>query len=130
MIKLALAALAVWGSYYYVSRHYKFEDSLKVVERHKGSSWAPTATYYIGMVYEQREDYPKAQETFSRLLTNYPTCQYAPDALIKLSQAAERRRDWDEAKSALARYVEEYPGEKKIDLARKRLELLRYNHGP
>ena len=130
MIKLALAALAAWGCFYYVTRHCSFDDGMKVVARHKGASWAPAANYYIGVVYEQREDHAKAQETFSRLLTDYPTCQYAAGALAKLGFAAESNGDWDAAKSAFAQYIEENPEADKAGLVRKRLELLRYHHGP
>ncbi|MDD5658287.1 MAG: tetratricopeptide repeat protein [Elusimicrobia bacterium] len=130
MMKLALAALAAWGGYYYLAHHCKFDDGIEFVSRHKDAAWAPRANYLIGMVYEQREDYPKAQDAFSRLLTAYPTCQYAADALLKMGLAAEHNGDWDTAKSALARYAEEHPDGGKIELARKRLELLRYQHGP
>jgi TolA-binding protein len=130
MKKFAFIALALWGCYYYSSRHLNLENSARFVSTHKNASWAPRAAYYIAVVYEQRENYPKAQEAFSQLLTDYPTCQYAPSALIKLDSAAENNADWETAKSSLVRYLEEFPDAPQKELATKRLEMLRYKHGP
>ncbi|MFA6003435.1 MAG: tetratricopeptide repeat protein [Elusimicrobiota bacterium] len=130
MIKYIVLILAVAGGYYYVSRHCNLANAERLISEHKGASWAPRARYTVALFYDQREDYPKAQEAFTRLLSEYPTCQYVPSVLIHVDEVAQENQDWAAAKAALARYVEEFPEGKDIELARKRLEMLRYHHGP
>jgi len=130
MIKYVLIVLALAGGCHYVSRHFKFDDSLEFVKRHKDASWAPRANYTIALIYHHRENYPKSQAAFTQLLTDYPTWQFMPKSLVYLYEAAEYNQDWETAKSALSRYIEEYPDGPDIALVRKRLELLKYHHGP
>ena len=121
--------MALYGGFYYVSKLYKFDDNMAYVKGHKGASWAPKANYYIGVIYYQREDYPKAQEAFTQLLTDYPTCQHAAKGLVYWEGAAEYNHDWGSARTALDRYIEEYPDGEDIDLMKKRSEMLKYRHG-
>jgi outer membrane protein assembly factor BamD (BamD/ComL family) len=129
MIKYTLVVLALFGGYYYISRHASLESSMKYVTEHKGASWAPRANYTIGFIYREREEHGKAQEAFTQLLTDYPTCQFAASGLFYLEDAAESTHDWGVAKTALDRYLEEYPDGKYIPIMRQRREMLRYQHG-
>ena len=129
MIKYVFIVLALFGGYYYLSRHVGLESSLQYVAKHKGDSWAPRANYTIGFVYYHREEYGKAKEAFTQLLTDYPTGQFAASGLFYLEDSAEYARDWETAKNALDRYIEEHPDGERIELVRKRRELLRYQHG-
>ncbi len=128
MKKIIFVLLLLYGGYYYASRRYEFHDTLAFAKRHPQAKWAPAVDYYVGLIYYQRSDYAGAQEAFTQLLTDHPTATYAPKALLRLGDAAENNHDWETAKSALGRYVEEYPDGKEIELARKRLEILKYQH--
>jgi len=119
----------ICGSYYYVSRHVHFHDSLAYAKKNPDPVWAPKIDYYVGMIYYRRSEYPLAQEAFTQLLTDYPTCQYAASALITLAGAAQENRDFKVARDALVRYVEEFPDGKDITVARKQLEIIKYRHG-
>lgn len=130
-MRYLLVLLGVYGAYYYVTKHFEFHDTLVYAKKNHSAQWAPAVEYYVGMAYYQRTDYPKAQEAFTQLLTEHPTAYaYLPKTLIRLSDAAEYNRDWDTAKRALAQYLEQFPEEKDVELAKKRLELLKYRHGP
>lgn len=129
MIKFVIVALALYGGYYYLSRHASMESSMQYVAQHKGASWAPRANYTIGRIYHQREEYGKAEAAFTQLLTDYPTGQFAARGLYFLEDSAESVKDWEAAKAALDRYIEEYPDGDKIRLMRQRREMLRYQHG-
>jgi TolA-binding protein len=129
MIKWGLVVLALYGGYYYFSKHVSLDSSLKYVAQNKGASWAPRANYAIGFLYYQRDDHDKAKEAFTQLLTDYPTCQFAARGLFYLEGAAENIRDYATARASLDRYLEEFPEGKHIEIMRKRSEMLRYQHG-
>ncbi|MDD5629936.1 MAG: tetratricopeptide repeat protein [Elusimicrobia bacterium] len=130
MIKYLVVVLAVAGGFYAVSRHASLESGLQYVSQNKGAFWAPRASFTIGFIYYQREDYSKAKEVFTQLLTDYPTCQFAARGLFYLEDSAESIRDWDTAKAAADRYIEEHPTGDRIELMRRRQQMLRYQHGP
>ena len=126
MKKLYLFILAAGGVWWYASHRFNFSDALTYAQTHAGASWAPAVEYSVGMVYYQRADFHKAQETFTQLLTDFPTGQYEGRALLRLSEAAEENRDYPAAKETLARYLEEFPDGPDRTMAERRKELL-YN---
>lgn len=129
-MRYLLILAGLYGAYYYASRHFEFHDTLVYAQKNPQEKWSPAVEYYVGMAYYQRADYPKAQEAFTQLLTAHPTAYaYLPKTLIRLSDAAEYNRDWDTAKQALSQYLEQFPEGKDAEMARKRLELLKYRHG-
>ena len=128
MNRFLIVVLALYGGYYYASKRYEFHDTLIYAQKHPNKAWSGPVQYYIGLAYYQRTDYPKAQEAFTKLLELDPTGYYTPKVLIHLDDVAQYNRDWDTAKAALSRYIEEYPAGKKIELAKQRLDMLRYRH--
>ena len=129
MMKKYLIGLALlYGGYYYYTRYVSVGDPIEFAKAHKKEDWAPAVEYYAGIVYYQRSDYPKAQAAFTQLLADYPTGQYTAKALLKVTDAAENNRDWETAKSSLVRFLDEFPGDKETDFARKKLELMKYQH--
>ena len=125
-----LIVLAIAGSYYYVTRKVELNDPLAYAAKHKKQSWAPAADYYIGVAYYQRSDYPRAQAAFTQLLADHATSYYSEKGLMYLADTAEENRDYEAAKAALARYLEEHPEGKDKERATKKLDFLRYKHGP
>lgn len=126
MKKLIFFALVVGGFWWYATHKFNFADTMAYAQKHPSSSWAPAVEYSIGMVYYQRDDFPKAQETFTQLLTDFPTGQYAARGMLRLSEAAEENRDYATEKEILDRFLEEYPDHPDKNIAIKRRELL-YN---
>ena len=120
--------LACYGLYYYASKHFEFDDTLKYAKTNKQSTMSAPIDYYVGMVYYQRTEYAKARDAFNQLLEDHPTDQRVPRALVMLDDSAEYLHDWDTAKVSLQRYVDEYPSGKDIELVKKRLELVKYSH--
>lgn len=128
-MKFLVVILGLYGAYWYVAKHYEFHDTLVYAKQHPGSSWAPPADYYVGLVYYQRADYPKAEEAFTQLLTDYPTSQYTESALFYNEDSAEYDHNWDQAKTLTQQYLDGFPNGKNIEIMRKRQELLNYQHG-
>ena len=126
MKKFYFFVVVVSGVWWYASRRFNFAEAMTYAQKHPAASWAPQVEYSVGMVYYQRADYPKAQEAFTQLLTDFPTGQYEARGLLRLSEAAEENRDYPAAKDALARYIEEFPDGPDRALAEKRKELF-YN---
>ncbi len=119
----------LYGAFYYASNHYKFDDTLVYAKNHPEASWAPSVDYYVGLVYYQRSEYPKAQAAFSQLLGDYgATNYYGVKALPLAEDSAESNRDWDTARQWDQAYIDAYPNGRDIELMRKRLELLNYQH--
>jgi TolA-binding protein len=114
------------GVWWYASDRFNFSEALGYAQKHPAAAWAPAVEYSIGMVYYQRDDYQRAEDTFNQLLTDFPTGQYEARALLRLSESAEENRDYPTAKDAVARYLEEFPDGPDRQLAQTRKESL-YN---
>jgi outer membrane protein assembly factor BamD (BamD/ComL family) len=126
MKKLIFLALVVGGTWWYATHKFNFNDTLDYAKKNKEKPWSSAIAYSVGMVYYQRDDYPKAQEVFTGLLTDYPTGQYTPRAMLRLSEVADRNRDFQTEKDILDRFTTEYPDHPDRLIATKRRELL-YN---
>ena len=126
MKKFYLFVAVVGGIWWYASHRFNFADTMVYAQKHPQATWAPGVEYSVGLVYYQRADYPKAQEVFTQLLTDFPTGQYSAKALLRLSETAEENRDYSTAKDAVARYIDEYPDGPDRQVAERRKEML-YN---
>ena len=126
MKKLFFLLLVIGGAWWYATRRFNFSDAMTYAQKHPQASWAPAVEYSVGMVYYQRADYPKAQETFAQLLTDFPTGQYEARGLLRLSEAAEENRDWATAKETLDHFLADFPDHPERGIAQQRRELL-YN---
>jgi TolA-binding protein len=125
-MKLILILAVLVGGWWYATHKFNFADTMTYAQKHPQASWAPAVEYSIGMVYYQRADYPKAQETFTQLLTDFPTGQYAARGLLRLSEVEDENRDYTAEKETLDRFLTEYPDHPDRNVAEKRRELL-YN---
>jgi|CXWL01.1.fsa_nt_gi TolA-binding protein len=126
MNKFLICVGLLYGAYWYTSTHVKFDETLVYIKKNPQASWAPGANYYVGVIYQERHQYGKAQEAFTQLVTNYSTSTYAAQGLRRLSAVAEENRDWPTAKQALERYIEEFPNNKEIDHVKERWELIKF----
>lgn len=126
MKKLLIVAALLYGGYWYASRHYDFQSALEYAKKNPSPKLAPAIDYYVGLAYYQRAEFPKSQEAFAQLLTDYPTGPYTAKALLRLSEVAMENRDYGTVRSSLQRFLEEFPDDPNRRLAEKRLELI-YN---
>jgi TolA-binding protein len=126
MKKFYAFAVVVAVLWWYATTRFNFEDAFKYAHAHPAASWAPGVEYSIGLVYYQRADFPKSQQAFTQLLTDFPTGQYEARGLLRLSEAAEENRDWQTSKDALSKYLEDFPDGPDRPIVEKRKELL-YN---
>lgn len=126
MKKLIFVAAVLYGTYWYASNHFNFSDTLVYAKKNPQASWAPAVDYYVGIVYYQRCEYPKAQEAFTQLLTDYSTGPYTARGLIRLSQAAMENKDWPVARQSLERFIEEFPNHQNKQAAIQRLEIIKF----
>ncbi|MDD5304837.1 MAG: tetratricopeptide repeat protein [Elusimicrobia bacterium] len=126
MKKWIFVFAVLYGTYWYASRHYNFSDTLIYAKKNPQASWAPAVDYYVGLVYYQRAEYPKSQEAFTQLLTDYSTGPYTAKGLLRLSSAAEENRDYEVARQSLQRFLEEFPDHKDRRVAEQRLEYIKF----
>ena len=126
MKKIMFFALILGGFWWYATHKFNFTDTMAYAKKHPEATWAPAVEYSIGLVYYQRADYPKAQETFTQLLTDFPTGQYTARGLMRLSEVADENRDYTTEKETLDRFLTDFPDHPDRNLAQKRRELL-YN---
>ena len=126
MKKLAVVLAVLYGMQWYVSRHFRLEDTLVYARKNPQASWAPALDYYVGIIYYQSTEYAKSQEAFTQLVTDYSTSPYVAKGLIRLSLAAEENRDWPMARQSLERFIEEFPDDKKRRFAEQRLVLIKF----
>lgn len=126
MKKLIVVLVVLYGTYWYASNRFNFSDTLVYAKKHPEASWAPAADYYIGLVYYQRAEYPKAQEAFTQLLTDYSTGPYTAKGLLRLAAAAEENRDYEVARQSLQRFIEEFPDHKDKQVAEQRMEYIKF----
>lgn len=126
MKKLIIVGAVLYGGYWYVTKNYRFEDTLAHSKKNPGASWAPAVDYYVGMVYYQRADYPKAQEAFTQLLTDRSTGPYIAKGLLRLATVAEENRDYAVARQSFERFLEEFPDHKDKEVAARRLEAIKF----
>lgn len=129
-MRFVLAVLAVYGVYIYGMKYVNLDAPVAYAKKTPGSPWAPKINYYAGMAYYQRSEYPKSQALFMQLLLDHPTSQKLPKALIWLGDSASNNHDYDTAKMAMALYIEKFPDGKDIEIAKSRLDMLKYKHGP
>lgn len=126
MKKWMIVAAVVYGSYWYVSNHFNFDDGLAYAHRHQYATWAPAVDYYIGVVYFQRTQPAKAQAALTQLVTDHSTGPYTAKGLQLLATAAQENRDFEVARQTLERFITEFPDHKDRGVAEKRLEIIKF----
>ncbi len=110
----------------YVRSHYDFQDALRFSRRHPHPKLSPAVDYYSGMAYYLREDYPRAVDAFTQLLTDYPTSYYAPRGLLRLGSSHMEMRQYQQAREAFEKYMEEFPNGKDRALVDSKYEFIKF----
>ena len=116
----------LYGTYWYASSRFNFADTLAYAHKNQQKKWAPAAEYYVGLVYYQRAEYPRAQEAFTQLVTDYSTGPYVGAGLRRLASAAEENRDYVTARQSLQRFLDEFPDDKERRAAEQKMEYIKF----
>ena len=126
MKKFLIVVAVLYGAGWYASRYMGYQEALAWAKKHPQSEWAPAADYYVGLAYYQKAEYPKSQEAFTQLLTDYATGPYVAKGLLRQASAAEENRDWPVARQSLERFIEEFPDHKDKRAAEQKLDMIKF----
>jgi len=126
MKKFLIVVAVLYGGCWYADKYVGLQETLVWAKKNPQSEWAPAADYYVGLAYYQKADYPKAQEAFTQLLTDYATGQYIARGLLYQAYTAQENRDWPVARQSLERFIEEFPDHKNKGLAQKQLDVIKF----
>ncbi len=127
--KWTILALIVFGSVYYVRNQYDYEDLLVVASKEEGTLRAQKIEYYVGMIYYQRGDYPRAIKAFNQLLLNSPTGYYAPKALARAGLAYKEHNQYDEAREMYHKFLTYFPDHSLKNTVMKRWTHIKFQRG-
>ncbi|RVU40570.1 tol-pal system protein YbgF [Rheinheimera riviphila] len=94
------------------------------IENYPNSEYTSNSHYWLGQLYYQKSDFPKAQTHFERVVKQYPNSSRVPDALEKLGMVAEKQNDLVAAKRFYNQLIKSFPKSKPAAKARKKLETM------
>lgn len=126
MKKFLIAVAVLYGGCWYGSKHLGLQETLAYAKKNPQGKYSQAADYYVGLAYYQKADYPKAQEAFTQLLTDYATGPYIARGLLYQAYTAQENRDWPVARQSLERFIEEFPDHKNKSIAEKQLDVIKF----
>ncbi|OBP15562.1 tol-pal system protein YbgF [Rheinheimera sp. SA_1] len=94
------------------------------IENYPNSEYTSNSHYWLGQLYYQKSDFPKAKTHFERVVKQYPNSSRVPDALEKLGMVAEKQNDLVAAKRFYNQLIKSFPKSKPAAKARKKLETM------
>ena len=94
------------------------------IENYPNSEYTSNSHYWLGQLYYQKSDFPKAKTHFERVVKQYPNSSRVPDALEKLGIVAEKQNDLVAAKRYYNQLIKSFPKSKPAAKARKKLETM------
>lgn len=92
------------------------------IQNYPNSEYTSNSHYWLGQLYYQKSDFPKAKTHFERVVKQYPNSSRVPDALEKLGMVAEKQNDLVAAKRFYNQLIKSFPKSKPAAKARKKLE--------
>ncbi len=93
----------------------------KFLRSYPGSSFAPSAHYWIGNSYYALRDFKSAISAQEKLIKNYPDSAKAPDAMLNIASSQQEMNKKPAARKTLETLVAKYPGSEAADKAKRRL---------
>jgi tol-pal system protein YbgF len=94
------------------------------IDSYPNSEYTSNSHYWLGQLYYQKADYPKAKIHFERVVKQYPNSSRVPDALEKLGMVSEKQNDLVAAKRFYNQLIKSFPKSKPAAKARKKLETM------
>jgi tol-pal system protein YbgF len=93
----------------------------KFLKTYPGSSFAPSAHYWIGNSYYALRDFKSAISAQEKLIKTYPDSAKAPDAMLNIASSQQEMNKKPAARKTLETLVARYPGSEAADKAKRRL---------
>jgi tol-pal system protein YbgF len=93
----------------------------KFLKAYPGSSFAPSAHYWIGNSYYALRDFKSAISAQEKLIKTYPDSAKAPDAMLNIASSQQEMNKKPAAKKTLETLVAKYPGSEAAEKAKRRL---------
>jgi tol-pal system protein YbgF len=91
------------------------------IQNHPGSSYAPSAHYWIGNSYYALRDFKNAISTQEKLIKTYPDSSKAPDAMLNIASSQQEMNNRTAAKKTLDTLIGRYPSSDAAGKAKQRL---------
>ncbi len=92
------------------------------LELHGQSSLSANAQYWKGECQYRMGRYKDAQDSFYRLISDYPMSQKLAASTLKIGQIYTKQGDRDKAQMMYERVTDQYPDSAEAEVARKALE--------
>ena len=93
----------------------------KFLRSYPGSSFVPSAHYWIGNSYYALRDFKSAISAQEKLIKTYPDSAKAPDAMLNIASSQQEMNKKPAARKTLETLVARYPGSEAADKAKRRL---------
>jgi tol-pal system protein YbgF len=93
----------------------------KFLKTYPGSSFAPSAHYWIGNSYYALRDFKSAISAQEKLIKTYPDSAKAPDAMLNIASSQQEMNKKPAARKTLETLMAKYPGSEAADKAKRRL---------
>lgn len=106
----------------------KYQDAIsqfkKFLKNYPGSSFVPSAHYWVGNSYYAIRDFKNAISTQEKLINAFPDSGKAPDAMLNIATSQQEMSKTTAAKKTLESLIAKYPGSEAAEKAKRRLALL------
>jgi tol-pal system protein YbgF len=103
----------------------KYQDAIsqfkKFLKSYPGSSFVPSAHYWIGNSYYALRDFQNAIHTQEKLIHAFPESGKAPDAMLNIASSQQEMNKKTAAKKTLENLIAKYPGSDAAEKAKRRL---------
>jgi tol-pal system protein YbgF len=106
----------------------KYQDAIsqfkKFLKSYPGSSFVPSAHYWVGNSYYAIRDFKNAVSTQEKLINAFPDSSKAPDAMLNIASSQQEMGKKPAAQKTLESLIAKYPGSEAAEKAKRRLVLL------
>lgn len=105
----------------------RYQDAIsqfkKFLKSYPGSSFVPSAHYWVGNSYYAIRDFKNAISTQEKLINAFPDSSKAPDAMLNIASSQQEMSKKPAAKKTLESLIAKYPGSEAAEKAKRRLVL-------
>jgi TolA-binding protein len=91
---------------------------VSVVKYCMDDSNAPTAQYYIGMLYDRNGQYAEAAEAFDRVSEQFPKNPRTCESMYRKGEELRKAKKLTDSTTALNDFIKSCPGDERIPAAR------------
>lgn len=118
-----------YESAYNLFKTARYQDAIsqfnKFLKSYPGSSFAPSAHYWIGNSYYALRDFKNAVSAQEKLINTFPDSAKVPDAMLNIASSQQEMNKKPAAKKTLENIIRKYPGSDAADKAKRRLANLK-----